>query len=50
MMLGGSRAVFYEFMIFNKRGQLVYFEDLIKNETIKIEEKIECDRDFRNKM
>ena len=49
-MLSKKGLVLYEFMIFNKNGQLVYFEDLEKMETAKIEERVESDREFRHKI
>ena len=45
-----KKGTFYEFMIYNKRGELLYYEDLEKYETIKVEEKIESDREFRHKI
>lgn len=45
-----GKTVLYEFLIFNKCGVLIYFEDLEKMETIKVEETIEIDIEFRNKI
>lgn len=44
------KIVFHELVIFYENGQALYFHDLIKNEVLDIEKKLEQDRAFKNRM
>ena len=45
-----QKVIFYEFMMFYQSGELLYFEDLVNEETIDIKARMEKDLDFKHRM
>ena len=45
-----GKTRFYEFVIFYENGAAIFYKDLLKNQIVDIDQKIENDRVFRNRM